>query len=126
MATLGNGLNLSQYSAAQNIDQYTFCEVKNGSVYPPQAGGYTDGVSLEQYIKDQAVLIRYLGTAKVICGADVADGQFLSTDQFGHAVPCTGETTVVAKAMEAGAKGQVIEIILLKMPPAQQKPSSEY
>lgn len=126
MTVLGNGLDIAQFKAAQDIEQYAFCVIKNGQIALPAAGSYCDGISLEKYIQNQSVLLRYEGTAKVICGGDIQDSQFIATDVNGHAVPAATNNMIVGKALESGVQGQIIQIILLKIPQVTNQDLSAY
>lgn len=126
MAVLGNGLDIAQFKASQDIEQYAFCVIKNGQISLPAAGSYCDGISLEQYNQNQSVLLRYEGTGKAICGGDIADSQFIATDANGHAVPATANNMIVGKALESGVQGQIIQIILLKIPQVTATDLSAY
>lgn len=121
MTVLGSGLDISNFTALQNMAAYTFCQIKNGGVTLPDARAFCDGITLEQYNQGQTVLIRYVGQAKVVCGEEIKDGSFLTTDQNGKAVIAKEGDVILAKAFEAGAQDQIIRIELVKMPQVKQQ-----
>ena len=119
MAVLGQGLDISTFKASQRLEAFTFCLIKNGSVnLPESSGSYADGITLDQYNQGQSSLVRYEGLAKVVCGAEISDAQFISTNEKGQAIPATATSSILAKALESGSVGQVIQIMITKVPQA--------
>jgi hypothetical protein len=115
MATLGTGLDISKYSCLDDkIEQYLFCSIKNGKVTKTKIGEYSDGVSLDEYVKDDSVLLRSLGSAKVKCGGNISDGDFVASDANGCAIKYQDGHFILGKALESGVDGQIIEIYILK------------
>ncbi|WP_397599131.1 hypothetical protein [Silvanigrella sp.] len=115
MATLGAGIDLTSFPVGDNeIKQYKFCTIRDGKVFTSKLNEYSDGVSLNEFYKDQTVLLRTIGFAKIICGDVIADGDFISSDAEGCAVKTKENQLILAKALEKGTKGQIIEVILHK------------
>lgn len=115
MGTLGSGLDISTFPCSEEkIGQYLFCSIKNGAIVKTKLGEYSDGVSLEEYIKDDTVLLRSLGSAKIVCGGPVAEGDFVSSDNNSCAIKFQDGHFILGRALEAGAAGEIIEIYLQK------------
>jgi hypothetical protein len=118
MAGLGLGIDIPKFQAGQDlIGEYLFCTIKNGKVFTTKLGENSDGISLEEYQKNQTVLLRSFGTAKVVCGGNIADGELLSSDNNGCAAKAQMTHYIQGKALEPGTAGQIIEILLFTMPP---------
>lgn len=115
MGTLGSGLDIATFPCGEEkIGQYLFCSVKNGAIIKTKLGEYSDGVSLEEYIKDDTVLLRSLGSAKIVCGGAVAEGDLVSSDNNSCAIKFQDGHFILGRALEAGAAGEIIEIYLQK------------
>ena len=117
MSSYGTGLDIGEFEAAVDLNNaYTFAVISQKKINLPLAGGYADGIIFEPYKQGQNVRLRHAGTMKVVCGGAITDGQFITTDASGFAVAAAAGNTILGKALDAGVQGQVIEILLLKMP----------
>ncbi len=115
MATLREGINLTSFPVGDDyIKQYRFCTIKDGKVFTTKLNEYSDGVSLYEYSKEQTVLLRVIGFAKIVCGDAIVDGDFISSDADGCAIKAKENQLILGKALEKGTKGQVIEVALQK------------
>lgn len=117
MSSYGTGLDIGEFEAAVDLNNaYTFAVISQKKINLPLAGGYADGIIFEPYKQGQTVRLRHAGTMQVVCGGPIADGQFIATDANGFAVAAGKTDTILGKSLDAGVQGQVIEILLLKMP----------
>jgi hypothetical protein len=78
--------------------------------------GNTDlliGVLQNKPKEDEAALIRFLGTSKVIAGGSVSIGNWLTSDGSGHAIATTTEADVIiGRALEAADSADIFEVQL--------------
>ena len=123
MATYGTGLEIGEFEAATELNAFSFAVISQKKVQKPQAGQYADGVTFESIKPGQPVRLRFAGTIKVVCGAPIKDGDFITTDANGCAVVAGDGNWVLGKALDNAVQGQLIEILLIKMKmPEKQTP----
>lgn len=114
MSVHGVGFNIGQFIAGVPLQTpYVFGKISQGKIILPQAGQYADGVTQETYNIGQTVNLMFVGIAKVTCGQAIPEGSFIATDANGCAVPAQAGNFILGKALEVGAQGQIIQIILL-------------
>ena len=70
------------------------------------------GVITEAAAADSPVTIQYGGIAKVVCGGSITAGAKVASDANGQAVLATTGEFAVGMALEAGASGRVIAVML--------------
>jgi hypothetical protein len=59
--------------------------------------------------------LRFEGTAKIVLGAEVGEGDFIATDADGRGVLATSTDFIVGRSLESGSVNQVVEIVLFKI-----------
>ena len=70
------------------------------------------GVITEAAVADKPVTIQYGGIAKVICGGTIAAGAKVASDGNGQGVLATTGEFAIGMALEAGASGRIIAVML--------------
>lgn len=64
---------------------------------------------------DEQASVIISGTAKVKAGGTIAYGDYVVSNASGQAIKRTTESNVVGIALEAGASGDIIEILLMPL-----------
>lgn len=93
--------------------QYTFVKV-NSSGKAVTAGDGERGVGVQQDkpTQDKATNIAMSGISKVLCGGTITNGAAVASDANGKAVAATTGKHIMGFALEAGASGRIISIVL--------------
>lgn len=76
-------------------------------------GENTLGVARTGAASGELYPLDVLGTTIVEAGDDITDGATLMSDDDGKAVPQTVDSAIAAIALQAGADGDLIEVLLM-------------
>lgn len=103
-----NPILILSVTASEDITAHRFV-APGGSV--PDAGGNTLGAAMADTLTGQSIPVVALGTAIVEAAGNIAANALVESDADGKAVTLdTGE--VAGRALQAGAAGRKIEILL--------------
>jgi hypothetical protein len=103
--------------ASANLSASQFCFVvidSNGNIALPAAGGDADGILQDNpNALGVAGTIGILGVSKVVVGSGgVAAGALVATDASGNAVTATTGNKILGRALQAGAQGDIIPVLI--------------
>lgn len=100
----GEDMSSAQYHIVQ-LDASGNAEIGEG------ATDLVIGVLQNKPKADEAALVRFLGTTKVIAGGSVSIGDYVTTDGSGHAVATTTDgNIVIGRALEAADTSDIFEV----------------
>lgn len=114
MASTIDGLFYGGWTAGADLSgsRFRFVTAASGAVDETGAGLRADGILENDPALGQAAVVRILGgVAKVECGGDVTANADITSDANGRAVDSTADDVILGKALEAGAVGEVIQVI---------------
>ena len=99
------------------LDQYQFVAINNtGSADDAAENGKVAGVALVGSTNASSAAIPVAtangGRVKVLCGGAITAGALVGVDDNSHAKTAISAATAVGEAVEAGADGRVISIVL--------------
>lgn len=115
MATYDNQLCITREAGADlSSNQYFFVSVSaDGQVDATGDGAYAIGVLQNKpAAAGRAAEIAVAGITKVICGGTVTRGGAVASDSAGEAVNAAANDVILGEALETGADGSIISILL--------------
>lgn len=108
--------DLEAFPAGADLSTNQFCAVKfNGAASLVLAGAGEDilGILEDKPKLGQSGTVSLAGRPKAKLGGTVVAGAYLAVDGSAHLVTAASGNFIVAKAMEAGASGEIIQIKLI-------------
>ena len=109
-------ISLDAAADYRTTGQFRFVDVdSNGrAVKVATAGAYGIGILMNNPNQYEAAEVAYAGVAKVVVGSGgVTAGNVLQSDANGAAIAASDEDYCLAKALETGAAGSIISVLLI-------------